>query len=149
MRTRRFAIVVCALLGACHVFGAGQPEVSGRAIIDSGHSGPVLGLEYDDKRGLLFSAGDDGTVRVWDAASATLVRTLRVSRLSVTRIAVNPVDPQVAAVLSDGSGDFLLAVWDWEKEERLMSIQLKEQPLFLRFPVWARTSSTGNLRGRA
>ena len=133
MTFRSSAIIAVTLLIAFQAFGAGQPEIAGRAVIDSGHNGPVLGLEYDDKRGLLFSAGDDGTVRIWDAASDTLVRILRVSRLSVTRLAINPADPQVAVVLSNGSGDFLLSVWDWEQEKPLMSIQLKEQPLFLRF----------------
>jgi hypothetical protein len=122
--------VICA---AAPLFAAGHAEVAARAIIDTGHVGPVLGLEFDDRRGFLFSAGEDGTVRIWDAASTQLVRTVRVSRLAATRIAVNPTQPQFAVVLTDGSGSCFLSVWDWEREKQLARIPLKEQPLFLRF----------------
>ena len=119
--------VVCglfgALLGPSLVFGSGAAEKT-RAIVDSGHAGVVRWIEVDVKRGLLFSSGDDGTVRIWDPVAGNLMHTLQVTQLSTGRIAVNPSAPQLAVVVTDGSVSFL-AVWDWEKERQLYRIPLK------------------------
>ncbi len=119
------------LLGPSPAFGSGGAEKA-RAVIDSGHAGSVRWLEVDEKRGLLFSAGDDGTVRIWDPLAGNLFRTLQVTQLSTVRIAVNPSAPQLAVVVTDGSVSSL-AVWDWEKERQLYRVPLKEDPAFLRF----------------
>ncbi len=112
--------------------GSGTAEPV-RSIIATGHAGAILGLEFDDKRGLLFSSGRDGTVRLWDAASGSLVQTLQVTRLRAEKIAVNPVQPQFAVIVTDGAGSYSLSVWDWEQEHQLYRVPLKEDPLFLRF----------------
>jgi WD40 repeat protein len=110
--------MLATVLGPAVLFGSGGSEGT-RAIVDSGHAGAVRWLEFDEKRGLLFSAGDDGTVRVWDPVAGNLMRVLQVTRLATGRIAVNPAAPQVAVVVSDGTGTYFLAVWDWEKERQL------------------------------
>ena len=122
-----------ALAAACRGFAAGAAEADVRSIVDTGHTGAVRGLEYDEKRGLLFSAGDDGTVRIWDAAAGSPERKLQVTQLGAELIAVNSAEPQVAVVVTDGTGSYYLSVWDWEKERQLFRIPLKEEPLFLRF----------------
>ena len=114
------------------VRASGAPETEVRSVVDTGHAGSVRDLGFDASRGLLFSAGDDGTVRVWET-DGTLSRKLQVSQLAAESIAVNPVAPQVAAVVSDGTGSHFLAVWDWEKERPVFQQPLHEQPLFLRF----------------
>jgi hypothetical protein len=119
------------LLGPSPAFGSGGAEKT-RAVIDSGHAGSVRWLEVDEKRGLLFSAGDDGTVRIWDPLAGNLFRTLQVTQLSTVRIAVNPSAPQLAVVVTDGNVSSL-AVWDWEKERQLYRVPLKEDPAFLRY----------------
>jgi WD40 repeat protein len=124
--------MLATVLGPAVLFGSGGSEGT-RAIVDSGHTGAVRWLEFDEKRGLLFSAGDDGTVRVWDPVAGNLMRVLQVTRLATGRIAVNPAAPQVAVVVSDGTGTYFLAVWDWEKERQLFRVPLREDPLFLRF----------------
>jgi hypothetical protein len=119
---------VAALRG----FSSGAPEADLRSVVNSGHAGSVLDLQYDDRLSLLFSAGADGTVRVWDQ-DGSLVRKLHVTALSAESIAVSPVAPQVAVVVTDGTGSHFLAVWDWEKERQLYRVPLKEDPSFLRF----------------
>ena len=135
----RRAVLLAAAFGALSAllsfpspaFGSGGAERT-RAIVDSGHAGSVRWIQVEEKRGLLFSAGEDGTVRIWDPVAGNLMHTLQVTQLSAGRIAVNPAAPQVAVVITDGSTTFL-AVWDWEKERPLYRVPLKEDPTFLRF----------------
>jgi hypothetical protein len=132
----RFVLLLglCGALGtACRGFAAGAAEGDVRSIVNTGHTGAVRGLEYDDRRGLFFSAGNDGTVRIWDAAAGSLERKLQVTQLGAELLAVNPVVSQVAVVVTDGTGSFYLSVWDWEEERQLFRVPLKEEPLFLRF----------------
>jgi WD40 repeat protein len=124
--------LLAAVLGPAVLFGSGGFEGT-RAIVDSGHAGAVRWIEFDEKRGLLFSAGDDGTVRIWDPGAGTLIRVLQVTQLTTGRIAVSPSGQQFAVVVTDGAGANFLAVWDWEKERQLFRVPLRENPLFLRF----------------
>ena len=119
---------VAALRG----FGSGATEVDVRSVVNSGHVGSVRDLQYDDRRNLLFSAGDDGTVRIWEP-DGSLVSKLQVTQLTAASIAVSPTTSEVAVVVTDGTGSYFLSVWDWEKERQLFQVPLKEQPLFLRF----------------
>jgi len=93
-----------------------------RSVVTTGHVGAVLDLQYDEKRNLLFSAGDDGTVRIWEAADGALYRSLRVTRLSAQMMAVDPVKPRVAVVVSDGLRSFSLVVWDWEQDRQILRL---------------------------
>ncbi len=104
-----------------------------RAVVDAGHTGAVLGLEYDSGRGLLFSTGEDGTVRIWDAASGALQRILEVTQLDTAAIAIDPQAPRLAVVVTDHTGAYFLSVWDWEAERQVYRVTLKEEPLFVRF----------------
>jgi WD40 repeat protein len=126
------AALLSAAPGPAVLFASGAPEGT-RAIVDSGHAGPVRWMEFDDKRGLLFSSGDDGTVRVWDPVAGNLMRVLQCTQLATGRIAVNPAGSQLAVVVKEGTSTNYLAVWDWEKERQLFRLPLKEDPLFLRF----------------
>lgn len=103
------------------------------SIVNTSHLGAVLDLQYDEQRGLLVSAGEDGTVRIWNASEGVLYRSLRVTRLAAQMIAVDPAAPRVAVVVSDGLRSFSLAVWDWEQQKQVLRLPLKDAPLFLRF----------------
>ena len=104
-----------------------------KTLVDTGHRGEVLALEYDEERRLLFSAGEDGTVRVWDPARGALVHRLQVTHLPVAMIAIDPSGPRVAVLETDGARSFAISVWDWEQEKRRFRIELAEAPLFLRY----------------
>lgn len=95
-------------------------------------------MVYQEKFGLLFTCGEDGTVRAWDPQTKGLVFLLQVSHLPVKLIALSPVSPQVAVVESDGFQIFRLSVWDWQQRKRLYTVNLTETPLFLSY------SSLGN-----
>ncbi len=144
--TGRAALLLALMLAAgAAVAAAAQSAVSPagaientlaldvHSVVNTGHLGNVLDLLFDARRNLLVSAGDDGTVRVWNAPAGVLYRTLRVTRMAAQMIAVDPVNPRVAVVVSDGLRSFSLAVWDWEQEKQVLRVPLKDAPLFLRF----------------
>lgn len=94
----------------------------------------MLALEYDEARGLLFSAGEDGTVRVWDPVHRTLIRRLQVTHLAASMLAISPAPSTHIAVLeTDSARTRALSVWDWEKEKQVFRIEVQEAPLFLRY----------------
>ena len=125
------ALAVSAV-AALRGFGSGAREADVRSVVNSGHTGAVRDIQYDDRRNLLFSAGDDGTVRAWEPDGSLLCK-LQVTQLSAASIAVSPTASLVAVVVTDGTGSYFLTVWDWEKERQIFQVTLKEQPLFLRF----------------
>jgi WD40 repeat protein len=134
MKSRLLPLGLCiGLAFTCRLFASGNPELQARSVVETGHIGAVRCLEFDDKRNLLFSGGDDGTVRIWDAATQSIVHTLQVTQLLVQKIAIDPSAPRVAMIVGDGAGTFLLSVWDWERERQVFKVPLKDNPLFLRY----------------
>lgn len=122
------SVVVLLLLA-----GAGGAVAAPRFLINSSHHGAINDLAYDAPRRLLFSAGDDGTVRVWSHDRRTMVCNLRLGAARVQRIAVHPEDTLVAVVLRfPGRGD-LLEVWDWSTGRRRYRHELEEAPLHVGF----------------
>jgi WD40 repeat protein len=137
-----FLCVILSLAAAGPAYPAGTAETAAAAEstglaahceVNTGHAGAVQGLVFDEHRGLLFTAGEDGTVRIWDPSRGILTRKLEVTQLGARLLAVSPAAPRVAVVVTDGTGSFFLSVWDWEEERQLYRLPLKEEPLFLRF----------------
>ena len=102
-------------------------------LVNSSHAGAVTDLQYDARRRLLFSAGDDGAVRVWSRNDGTIVQHLRLGVLPVERMALHPERTLLAAVLRSDTGGFLIEVWDWRAGHRLFRHTPTEAPLHLDF----------------
>jgi hypothetical protein len=102
------------------------------ALVDSSHSGAVNDLVYDAERGLLFSAGQDGTVRIWEPGGR-LRYSLRVSHRPVQRLALHPSLPQFSALVGEALKTDTLAAWDWERERELFSLRSDTQLLHLAY----------------
>ncbi len=130
---RLLALLGAALLIACPTFPTGTAETGVRSVVTTGHTGVVLGLRYDASRHLLFSSGDDGTVRVWDVDSGGLAHCLQVTRSNTRAMAIDSSSTRLAVVVTDGTRSFALSVWDWNEERQLYRVPLSEEPQFLRF----------------
>ena len=127
-----------ALLGlalAAAGLPVGPDGVVSRAVVSSGHQGAVRDIAADAARGLLLSAGDDGTLRVWDIGSQTLIRRLAVARQGLQAIAVDPAAPLAAVLISEDARAFRIDVWNWETRELRYRIELEAAPLFVHFSL--------------
>jgi serine/threonine protein kinase len=82
-----------------------------------GHQGPVIAATTSDEGRWIVSAGSDGTLRVWNAGSGALVRTIEIDEGAATALAV---DDQRALTGHKGGTTVL---WDLERAEKLATFQ--------------------------
>jgi WD40 repeat protein len=126
------------LLGAA-LAAAGLPVAPGgltsRAVVSYGHQGAVRDMAADASRGLVFSAGEDGTLRIWDAVSQTLMRRIAVTRQSIVSVAVDPAASLAAILITDGARANWADVWNWDTGELLYRVPLDAAPLFAHFSL--------------
>jgi hypothetical protein len=72
------------------------------------HRGPVADLLFSSDARILITAGRDGSVRLWDAATAKPLRTLREHGSSPSHLEISADD----ATLAVATADHRLEVWD-------------------------------------
>jgi len=89
--------------------------VSGQLLFTMSHGATVYRAVFDEDGARIFTAGGDGTVRIWNAATGTLIRELayrgqEAKRLSYSMVAVS--SHLVAAIDMMGQSAH---VWDGEK----------------------------------
>ena len=83
-----------------------------------GHKGPVVAAAGGDHGRWIVSAGADGTLRVWNAGSGALVRTIELDEGAPTALAVG----DRRALVGHKGGTIVL--WDLERAEKLAAFQL-------------------------
>jgi WD40 repeat protein len=124
--------VSLALFGQ-RAFAAGSGETAASVVINTGHKGAVLVMEYDENSRALFTGGEDGMVRVWDLTARRLVRSLRISHDAVSMLSVRPDSSQFAVLVAEDPRARFLSVWDWKDGRELFRTPLADEPLFLRY----------------
>jgi WD40 repeat protein len=84
-----------------------------------GHAGWVWSVRYNPDGTRLATAGQDGTVRIWDAATGREIRTIPYpTATGIPRVAYSPDGKRVAAA-SDGQP---LKVWDAATGQEVLSL---------------------------
>lgn len=84
----------------------------------AGHKGPVVAAASGDQGRWIVSAGTDATIRVWNAGSGALVRTIELDEGVPTALAVG----NRRALAGHKGGAIVL--WDLEKAEKIGTFQL-------------------------
>jgi serine/threonine protein kinase/WD40 repeat protein len=87
------------------------------------HRGTVTAIAVDDQERWIVSAGADGTLKVWNAGSGALVRTIELDEGAATVLALD----QQRALTGHKGGAVVL--WDLEKAEKLGVFQHQEAPI--------------------
>ncbi len=107
-----------------------QPEsltaLAAPASLQGAHTGPVLDIEYSQGGGLLGSAGDDTTARLWIPGSTNPAQVLESHTRRITSLAFDPLDQFVATAGADGQ----VILWS----------TVNGQPLFSFSEPWPITS---------
>jgi WD40 repeat protein len=112
-----------------HTEGRGAGVVTSQAtdlspvVRIDGHRGAVTGLASANQGRWIVSAGADGTLKVWNAASGTLVRAVELDDGPATAIAVD----DRRALTGHRSGTIVL--WDLERAERLAAFHHQQAPI--------------------
>jgi serine/threonine protein kinase len=87
------------------------------------HKGAVTATAADDQGRWIVSAGADGTLKVWNAGSGALVRTIELDEGAANTLAVD----QLRALTGHKGGAVVL--WDLERAEKLAVLQHQEAPI--------------------
>lgn len=124
------AAVAVASLAVAYQESAPHTQARGAGVVASqtadlaqtmqlvGHKGPVVAAASSDQGRWIVSAGADATLRVWNAGSGALVRTIELDEGAPTALAVG--DRRALAGHKGGA----IALWDLEKAEKIGTYQL-------------------------
>src|SRR5262249_17907601 len=92
--------------------------------------------------GQVLTAGDDGTMRLWDVASGLQVRRLKGYRSRVLCVAVSPDGSRALSGHEDGS----VRLWDLENEEEVKRLERhRAEVSAVAFAPDGRTAFSGSL----
>lgn len=87
-----------------------EPVLAGKF---EGHKGGVTALAYSDDGRVLVTTGKDGTLKVWNASSSSLLRTIELDDGPAISLAL------MSTRAVTGHADGTVAVWDFERVEKV------------------------------
>ena len=129
------------LLSTLTVFSV---SASYRLVLQSGHEGTPVAVEWHDKSSTVVSVGNDGRLIVTRPRDNKVLHRFRISDDRVHNIKVDPSNDR-AAVVTSKDGVFTITVWDWSDEEKVYDYELESEPLFTSWSAKGRYLTIGNL----
>lgn len=89
-----------------------------------GHVGAVTAVAYTNDGASIATAGADGRLKIWNAGSATLVRTIELDDGPASAFAL--FGPR--ALTGHASGEIVL--WDWQRAEKLATFKRNDAQIW-------------------
>jgi WD40 repeat protein/serine/threonine protein kinase len=84
------------------------------------HHGAITGMAYSDDGRWIVTAGEDATLKVWDAAYHTLIRTIELDDGRATALALS------GARALTGHANGKVVLWDLERAAKVATVQRNE-----------------------
>jgi WD40 repeat protein len=88
----------------------------------TGHAGRVRAVKFSSDGKLLATAGDDGTVRLWQPSDGALVGTVEAHDNGASCLDFSPDGTRLAT----GGGDDRLRLWDVPSRQQVLSLDVKD-----------------------
>ncbi len=89
-----------------------------------GHVGPVKAVVYTHDGTAIATAGADGHLKIWNAATGALVRTIELDNGPATALTLFGAH----ALTGHASGEIVL--WDWQRAEKLATFKRNEAEIW-------------------
>ena len=112
MRPTRFSICIVVLMSLANGLVALPPIT-----VRSSHSSQIHDMIYDTDEQLLFTAGEDGKLLVWDTRRERLIQNIRIDQIPLRKIVLYPDSERIAVYSSDGQRH-RITVWNWRDGTR-------------------------------
>ena len=114
-------------------------------VINNGHYSPIMNIQFDEERDLIFSAEESGAISIWNRSDESLRNHFQLTSNIIDQILISPTDDNMA-VLSHDSEKYYLTVWNWNTEKQIISRIIDEQPLFLEYSSTGKYLFYGNIQ---
>lgn len=136
---RKFLLLL--ILSTLTIFSV---SASYRLVLQSGHDGAAVAIEWHESSGTVVSAGEDGRLIVTRPRDSKVLHRFRISDDRVHTLSLNPAGDK-AAVVTSKDGIYTVSVWDWSDEEKIYDYELESEPLFTSWSAKGRYLTIGNL----
>ena len=113
-------------------------------VLQSGHEGMPVDIEWHERSQSIVSAGEDGRLIVTRPRDHKVLHRFRVSEDRIFNLVTDPSGDK-AAIVTSKDGIFTVSVWNWDDEEKLYSYELDSEPLFTSWSAKGRYLTIGNL----
>ena len=125
---------------------AGLPGVSASytLVLQAGHDGAVTSLQWDERSGMVISAGEDRRLIVTDPRERRVLHRFRAAEGRILSIHPDPARNR-AAVVSSHKGSYPVTVWDWSRQKPAFEYILDTEPLFAAWSAKGRYFIIGGL----
>ncbi|POQ98310.1 hypothetical protein AU468_13925 [Alkalispirochaeta sphaeroplastigenens] len=118
IHTKKSWLILLALALVPALFRAERLQAQPRSLIRSGHTGEITAMAALPGEDLLFTAGEDGKLMVWNTRTEALLQSIRADRFPVQAIAPFPDGSNVALYSSDGNRLHRISLWNWKTGQR-------------------------------